>query len=177
MNPFRTLTDYFTLRRRFRRWTAEDIRRHQWREVDKLVRLARSRSPFYRDLYAGRDVQSLRDFASLPTIDKQTMMEHFDTLNTAGLELKAVTEYAVRKELDRDFLGYYRDEYVVGLSSGTSGARGKMTLWMQKGRSRSAVSARRVATREPRRRSRCGIGSRGSSSVAPARSAGQRIAS
>jgi putative adenylate-forming enzyme len=124
MNPFRTLADYSTLRRRFRRWTAEDIHRHQWREVDQLVRLARSRSPFYRDLYAGRDVQSLRDFASLPTIDKQTMMEHFDTLNTAGLELKALTEYAVQKELDRDYLGYYRDEYVVGLSSGTSGARG-----------------------------------------------------
>jgi putative adenylate-forming enzyme len=124
MNPFRTLADYSTLRRRFRRWTAEDIRRHQWREVQKLLRHARSRSPFYRDLYAGRDVLSLRDFASLPTIDKQTMMEHFDTLNTAGLELKALTEYAVQKELDRDYLGYYENEYVVGLSSGTSGARG-----------------------------------------------------
>jgi len=124
MNPFRALADYSTLRRRFRRWTAEDIRRHQWREVQKLLRLARSKSPFYRDLYAGRDVHSLEDFARLPTIDKQTMMEHFDALNTAGLKLKALTEYAVRKELDRDYLGYYEDEYVVGLSSGTSGARG-----------------------------------------------------
>jgi putative adenylate-forming enzyme len=124
MNPFRTLADYSTLRWRFRRWTAQDIRRHQWREVDKLLHLVRSKSPFYRDLYAGRDVRSLEDFASLPTIEKQTMMEHFDALNTAGLKLEAVTEYAVKKELDRDYLGYYENEYVVGLSSGTSGARG-----------------------------------------------------
>jgi putative adenylate-forming enzyme len=124
MNPLRTLADYSTLRWRFRRLTAEGIRCHQWREVGKLLRLARSRSPFYRDLYAGRDVRSLQEFAGLPTIDKRTMMEHFDTLNTAGLKLDALMEYALRKELARDYLGYYEEEYVVGLSSGTSGARG-----------------------------------------------------
>lgn len=124
MNPFRTLADCFTLRWRFLHWTADDVRRHQWREIEKLLRLVQSRSPFYRDLYAGRCVQSLEDFAGLPTIDKRTMMEHFDALNTAGLKLDAVSLYAVRKESSRDFLGYYENEYVVGLSSGTSGARG-----------------------------------------------------
>ncbi len=32
-----------------------------------MVNLAVARSPFYRELYAGRD---LRDFRALPTIDK-----------------------------------------------------------------------------------------------------------
>ncbi|MCX6084816.1 MAG: hypothetical protein NTX94_00030, partial [Caldiserica bacterium] len=35
-----------------------------------------------------------------------------------------VRDYAVQKELHKEYLGYYQDQYVIGLSSGTSGNKG-----------------------------------------------------
>jgi putative adenylate-forming enzyme len=35
-----------------------------------------------------------------------------------------VQDYAVQKELHKEYLGYYQDQYVIGLSSGTSGNKG-----------------------------------------------------
>ncbi len=105
-------------------FTADNIRDYQQREVLKLLSFVRQSSPFYADLYNGIDVHDLESYANLPVINKQTMMDHFDRLNTAGLELSDVLDYAVDKELNQDFLGYYRDRYVVGLSSGTSGSQG-----------------------------------------------------
>lgn len=52
------------------------------------------------------------------------MMENFNDLNTCGLDLKKVTEYAIEKEIAKDYTGYYLDEYVIGMSSGTSGNKG-----------------------------------------------------
>jgi phenylacetate-coenzyme A ligase PaaK-like adenylate-forming protein len=69
-------------------------------------------------------IRSLEDFHRLPTINKQIMMDHFDGINTCGLKLAEVMEFAVEKELNRDFLGYFQDEFVIGLSSGTSGNKG-----------------------------------------------------
>lgn len=66
----------------------------------------------------------MEDFYKLPIINKAIMMENFNELNTCGLDLKKVTEYAVEKEMTKDYTGYYLDEYVIGMSSGTSGNKG-----------------------------------------------------
>ncbi len=124
MNPFRSLADYVTLQRRFYGYTWENIHQHQWRAVEALLAVVREKSPFYQDRYRDREVRSLAEFAQLPTIHKAAMMENFDRLNTAGLKKDELVTYAVEKELARDYLGYYAGEYVVGLSSGTSGAKG-----------------------------------------------------
>ncbi|QAA76070.1 MAG: hypothetical protein BIP78_0304 [Candidatus Bipolaricaulis sibiricus] len=124
MNPFRALVDYAALQRRFYRYTTDDIRRYQWREIENLLALVRARSAFYRDLYRHQEVRSLAEFAELPTINKATMMENFDQLNTVGLKRDELVAYAVEKELAHDYFGYYAGKYVVGLSSGTSGAKG-----------------------------------------------------
>jgi putative adenylate-forming enzyme len=67
---------------------------------------------------------TLEEYHQLPTINKQIMMDNFTTLNTCGLDKDDVVAYAVEKEMNKDYYGYYQDEYVVGLSSGTSGNKG-----------------------------------------------------
>jgi putative adenylate-forming enzyme len=52
------------------------------------------------------------------------MMREFDRLNTAGLRLDEAMAFALEAEREKRYLGYFRGRYVVGLSSGTSGARG-----------------------------------------------------
>lgn len=59
----------------------------------------------------------------LPAMDKTSMMEHFNTLNTAGLDKDTALSIAIRSEKDRDFSADYNG-ISVGLSSGTSGHRG-----------------------------------------------------
>ncbi|MDP3058842.1 MAG: hypothetical protein Q8N36_05250 [bacterium] len=124
MGLLQAVGDYLGLMRRFRSLSQRQITQYQENEVVRLVDFARKESPFYRSLYEGLDVHSLSDFALLPTINKQTMMENFDELNTEGLVLSEVMEYAVQKELAKDYLGYYKDRFVIGLSSGTSGNKG-----------------------------------------------------
>lgn len=124
VNPFRALVDYAALQRRFCRYTTDDIRRYQWREIEKLLALVRERSAFYRDLYRHQEVRSLAEFAELPTIDKAPMMENFDQLNPVGLKRDELVAYAVEKELTHDYFGYYAGEYVVGCPAGQAGPRG-----------------------------------------------------
>ena len=124
MNILQGIRDYRLLNRHLYRFSGEEIRAYQLSELQKLVAFSVEHSPFYRDLYKGLSVRSLEDFRQLPTIYKQMMMDHFDDFNTCGLKLEAVRNYAVQKDLHREYLGYYQDQYVIGLSSGTSGNKG-----------------------------------------------------
>lgn len=118
------ILDFILLRRHMYRASAAAIRRYQENRVLRLVRHAIRYSPFYSNLYKDIRIRSLDDFRKLPSINKRIMMENFDNLNTCGLKLAEVMAFAVEKEMNRDFLGYFRDEYVIGLSSGTSGNKG-----------------------------------------------------
>lgn len=119
--PLQGLIDFIGLRWRFAYLRGERLQRYRAAAVARILELAVERSAFYRELYAGRD---LCDVRSLPTIDKARMMKAFDRLNTAGLKLDEAMAFALAAERDKNYLGYWRDRYVVGLSSGTSGARG-----------------------------------------------------
>ena len=57
----------------------------------------------------------------ISVIDKQIMMVNFSDLNTVCLDKDTLKEYSDEKESQKYYLGYYYDEYVIGLSSGTSG--------------------------------------------------------
>ncbi|KAF0206810.1 MAG: phenylacetate-CoA [Actinobacteria bacterium] len=120
MGLLRGLRDFADLKRHAR-WQKERLAAYQRNELSALVRFAVENSPLYRELYAGRD---LDDFAALPSIDKQLMMERFDDLNTAGLPADDLMEFALAQERSGDFSGYFDGRWVVGLSSGTSGGRG-----------------------------------------------------
>lgn len=58
-----------------------------------------------------------------PIIDKEVMMEHFDTLNTVHISKKEAFHVAFEAEKTRNFSPTIRN-ITVGLSSGTSGNRG-----------------------------------------------------
>lgn len=124
MGIVQNLADLVRLNHNLYHASAQKITRYQARAVLALVARVRRDSPFYREIYGGRDIRSLADFAQLPTIDKNVMMTHFDTLNTAGLRLADIMAYALEKERNHDYLGYFQGKYVIGLSSGTSGNKG-----------------------------------------------------
>ena len=124
MNLLQNLADLIRLNCRFHRMKPDVIRRFQESAVLDLVKYVRANSPFYRGLYADLSISNLDDFSCLPTISKPVMMDNFDQLNTAGLRLAEVMAFALEKELTHDYLGYYKEKYVIGLSSGTSGNKG-----------------------------------------------------
>jgi putative adenylate-forming enzyme len=110
------------MHRRF--YSEKQIKNYQERELRKLVSTSIRNSPFYRERFNGISIKHLADLTLVSPINKSIMMEQFDRLNTVGLLREDVQAYAVQKELERDYLGYYKDKYVIGLSSGTSGNKG-----------------------------------------------------
>ena len=51
-------------------------------------------------------------------------MENFSELNTENIQREDAMQFAVEKEKNKDYLGYYQNQFVLGLSSGTSGNKG-----------------------------------------------------
>ena len=118
---FQGLRDFLELTYRFYHLKGEDLEQYQTKMRREIVAYAYSKSPFYQKLYAGR---SLDDFTKLPTINKEIMMANFSTLNTVGLTKEELIGFALSMERDSNFLRYYKDRFIVGLSSGTSGNKG-----------------------------------------------------
>ncbi len=120
----RGMIDYASLIWHRNHFSAAQLRRYQERQLLKLTDFAVRNSQFYRDSYSDIRVRSMQDFKNLPIINKQIMMDKFDELNTCGLRLEDVRSYALEKEKNKDYSGYYKDLFVIGLSSGTSGNKG-----------------------------------------------------
>ncbi len=100
------------------------IEAYQLSQLKTLIEFAKEHSAYYNETLADLEMRSLNDIKKLPIINKDLMMTHFDRLNTVGLKKAEVMAVAVEKELNKDYLGYYKDEFVIGLSSGTSGNKG-----------------------------------------------------
>ena len=100
--------------------TVEELQTWQQRQLGRFFRQVGSKSPFYAQHCTDF---SLADFARLPIIEKQQMMEHFDNLNTVGIRKEAAFQLALQAEESRDFAPTI-GSITVGLSSGTSGSRG-----------------------------------------------------
>lgn len=107
---------YLSARRRNRLRTQAQVRAHQLRRWRALSRWLTAHSPFYAT-YAGQPLECW------PVMDKAQWMARFDEINTAGVTLDDAYSVAERAELDRDFAPTL-DGISVGLSTGTSGARG-----------------------------------------------------
>ncbi len=105
-------------------WDEEALRRHQDERLLTIVRYAAAHSPFYRERFAGIELTDDLDIAALPTLDKATMLDNFDSIVTdPRLSLKTV-EAHLAELADRDddplLLGRYR----AMESGGTTGRRG-----------------------------------------------------
>lgn len=118
------LSDYLKLKWHSRVFSSRAIRDYQWRELNGLIRYATEKAPYYASILPKEGLSSWEAYRALPMMDKATMMTHFDGINTEGLKRDDIELYAVEKERQKDYLGYYQDRFVVGLSSGTSGNKG-----------------------------------------------------
>lgn len=103
------------------RWSRRRLLSHQRQEFSRLVRHAARRAPFYARLYDGIDLSGDLDPASLPAVDKRSLMDAFDDAVTD----RRLTFDGVRRHL-ASIKGdaYHLGEYRVVATSGTSGHRG-----------------------------------------------------
>ena len=106
---------------RYRRFATRD-QLERWQNVRVERHLARllPKSPFLQERFEGIGTQNWRE---LPPITKVEMMANFDRLNTVGIQRGQAMEIALKAEETRDFSPMVGN-ITVGLSSGTSGARG-----------------------------------------------------
>lgn len=102
----------FSNRAQLEKWQEKKVKKHlQW---------VQKNSSFYHELWKEKTLDHWREF---PIIDKLSMMEHFDTLNTASITKKEAFSVALEGETSRNFSPTIHS-VTVGLSSGTSGNRG-----------------------------------------------------
>ncbi|PFA18699.1 MULTISPECIES: F390 synthetase-related protein [Bacillus cereus group] len=136
MNKFRILQQYLKTKYRLRFSTREQVKQFHEQKITKHLLFVIDKSPFYRQLYTPflKEIEN-GDLASLPIINKEVMMENFDTLNTASISKKEAFHVAFEAEKTRNFSPTIRN-ITVGLSSGTSGNRGvflvseeEQTMW------------------------------------------------
>lgn len=118
------VVDYLRLNWHMYHTSLKRLRKVQEAQLRKLLYYAKEHSDFYRKQLEGLEIGSMEDFRRIQVINKQIMMDHFDELNTCGLKLEEVKPYALEKERNKDYAGYYQGRYVIGLSSGTSGNKG-----------------------------------------------------
>ncbi len=110
---------YLRARRNFTGLRGAALERYQDTLATSVIAHAARLAPYYRDLFAGYD---LREWRTLPTSDKHTLMTHSGEANTCGIARDEALDVALRAERTRDFTPTIRGT-TVGLSSGTSGHR------------------------------------------------------
>lgn len=93
-----------------------DLEAYQVAHMRPFLMWLCARSPHFKPF---RDMP----FAQWPTMDKALMITHFDSMNTAHLNLTGVMAAAMQAERSRDFKPAVAG-ITVGLSSGTSSQRG-----------------------------------------------------
>jgi phenylacetate-CoA ligase len=101
------------------RWSVERRQALQRERLTDLVDYARERSPYWREALAGYRPEA--GVASLPVLDKATMMERFDDVVTdRRVRRDALLEHVERLRGDELYLGRYR----AMTTSGSSGRKG-----------------------------------------------------
>ena len=98
----------------------DDLERWQNKKVQKFLKKILPKTNYYNKKYQGLEIQNWKDF---PTINKQELMDNFDTINTVNITKEEAFNLAYKSEKERDFSPKIKN-ITVGLSSGTSGTRG-----------------------------------------------------
>ena len=105
------------------RWPRERIEVEQTRALRGLLGHAAKRSPWHSERLSGIDLDRLTiaDLASVPTMTKRDLMEHWDSILTDRRITRAAAETHLRS-LKRD--AYFQGSHHVIASGGSSGTRG-----------------------------------------------------
>ncbi len=115
------LWHYVQARRAFHRWrTREALLAWQDQQMQRHLAAVLPRSKVYRERFVGL---ALADWRTFPIAEKADLMARFDDWNTVGISHDEAWATAQEAERSRDFAPTLRG-ITVGLSSGTSGARG-----------------------------------------------------
>lgn len=103
------------------RWNRQQLEAFQQQQLSRLVRHARTHSPFYRDRYRHVATDAPVALCALPPIDKATVMDSFDSIVTdPRLKLSDLERHVVRLSKDEYYLGEYR----ALTTGGTTGLKG-----------------------------------------------------
>ena len=124
MNPVWRLLLIRRLNHNFYKWDRATLWKHQVDRSARILDSARKNSPYYRRILSGQNAPSL---SSVPIMNKEEMMAHFDEINTASFRRDELEEFKIRQEREGR-LDLYRGRFSVGLSSGTSGNRSLTVL-------------------------------------------------
>lgn len=119
MNKLVLLKQYMISKYIRRFHSRKAIEAYQHKKIKKHLSFVLNYSPFYQNYYRNHQLH----WETLPVISKREMMDHFDELNTVGIEKEKAFQLAAKAEITRDFSPKI-DDVSMGLSSGTSGNRG-----------------------------------------------------
>lgn len=99
----------------------QQLETFQQKRLERLVTHAAERAPWHHRRLAGLiQTRSAIEMASIPRMNKQEMMDHFDeAVSDTRLTLKALSQHTAN--LSRDDL--YAGEYRIASTSGTSGVK------------------------------------------------------
>ncbi|PTM59850.1 F390 synthetase-related protein [Desmospora activa] len=129
MNLFRLLHAYIQTKQAMGIRSRRSLEARQQRLLTRHFQWVLKHSRFYRRTFADaiadwdEAVVTFERLEKLPLLDKETMMAHFDELNTVGIRKEEAFRIATQAEESRDFTPNI-GKVTVGLSSGTSGNRG-----------------------------------------------------
>lgn len=118
------IVDYINLKWHFKFYSKRRIEKYQLKQIKKLINYSKKHSPFYKNEYKNKKVKTWEDFYKLPLINKKMMMDNLTAINTINATKEELYEYSLNNELNKNYKGYFKNRYVVGLSSGTSGNKG-----------------------------------------------------
>ena len=113
MNKWTFLKTFIEIRWLHRFKSRQALEIYQQKELVKYFKFLESRSPYFSQGIPA-------DFRGM---DKAFMMQHFNELNTVGVDRDQALALALESEKTRDFK-VLQGQIAVGLSSGTSGHRG-----------------------------------------------------
>jgi len=106
--------------------TRAQLKAYQNRKLLIHIAWAMENSLFYKKYFqrfSRNPLDLLQMWEQIPPINKQVMMENFDTLNTKGLKQEEVFSHTLKAEVAREKAAKLNGS-IVGLSTGTSGRRG-----------------------------------------------------
>jgi len=106
---------------RERYFSRDRIKKIQSKKLNSLVRYAYKKSPMYRKLYEGIDIDNL-DLQRLPIVNKEYLLRHLsESLTVRGITKDDIVLFAH----DPDSVGrYFKNKYVLSTTSGTTGIIG-----------------------------------------------------
>ena len=120
MGKLSALTNFVKTRWFFKIRTKEKLAAYQKKMLKKQLAFVSEKSPYFKAIQP-------KELSDLPIMDKNVMMEHFNELNTVGIDRDKALALAIESEKTRDFTPKY-GKISVGLSSGTSGHRGLFVI-------------------------------------------------